>query len=59
MNFQDLWNKFFFIIFGQLCDEKTCAFVVMGIEKNNFGLKVGRAELVRQTVSFLLVYVCL
>ena len=30
MNFQDLWSKFYFI-FGQLCDEKTCAFVAMGI----------------------------
>ena len=32
MNFQDFWNKFSFI-FGQLCDKKTCAFVVMGIGK--------------------------
>ena len=32
MNFQDLYNKFSFI-FGQLCDKKTCAFVVMGIGK--------------------------
>ena len=30
MNFKDLWNNF---IFGKLCDEKTCAFVVMGIRK--------------------------
>ena len=30
MNFQDLWSEFYFI-FGQLCDEKTCAFVAMGI----------------------------
>ena len=29
-NFQDLWNKFSFL-FGQLCDKKTYAFVVMGI----------------------------
>ena len=28
MNFQDLWNEFY-ITFGQLCDKKTCAFVVM------------------------------
>ena len=33
MNFQDLWNKFFLFIFGQLCDKKTFAFVVMGIGK--------------------------
>ena len=33
MNFQDLWNKFFIFIFGQLCDKKTFAFVVMGIGK--------------------------
>ena len=32
MNFKDLWNKSYFI-FGKLCDEKTCAFVVMGIGK--------------------------
>ena len=32
VNFQDLYNKFSFI-FGQLCDKKTCAFVVMGIGK--------------------------
>ena len=30
MKFQDLWDKFSFL-FGQLCDKKTCAFVVMGI----------------------------
>ena len=29
MKFQDLWKKFSFL-FGQLCDKKTCAFVVMG-----------------------------
>ena len=33
VNFQDLWNKFFLFIFGQLCDKKTFAFVVMGIGK--------------------------
>ena len=33
MNFQDLWNKFFIFIFGQLCDKITSAFVVMGIGK--------------------------
>ena len=32
MNFQDFWNKFYFI-FAQLCVKKTCAFVVMGIGK--------------------------
>ena len=32
MSFQDLWNKFP-LIFGQLCDKKTCAFVVMRIGK--------------------------
>ena len=34
VNFQDLWNKFSFL-FGQLCDKKTCAFVVMGIGKKD------------------------
>ena len=57
MNFQDFWNKFSFI-FGQLCDKKTCAFVVMEkLEKRLCGLEVGWAEVIRQTVSFLLVYV--
>ena len=32
MKFQDLWNKFYFL-FGQLCDKKTYAFVVIGIGK--------------------------
>ena len=33
MNFQDFWSKFS-LIFGQLCDKKTCGFVMMGIGKN-------------------------
>ena len=57
MNFQDFWNKFSFI-FGQLCDKKTCVFVVMGIGKRLCGLEVEWAEVIRQTVSFLLVCVC-
>ena len=32
VSFQDLWNKFP-LICGQLCDKKTCAFVVMRIGK--------------------------
>ena len=32
VNFKDFWNKFSFI-FGQLCDTKTCAFVIMEIGK--------------------------
>ena len=40
VNFQDFWNKFSFI-FGQLCDKKTCSFVVMGIGKRLCGLEVG------------------
>ena len=32
VNFKDFWNKFSFI-FGQLCDKKTCAFVIMEIGK--------------------------
>ena len=55
MKFQDLWNKFS-LLFGQLCDKKTCAFVVMGIGK--CVLEVGWAEVIRQTASFLLVCVC-
>ena len=38
MNFQDFRNKFPFII-GQLCDKKTCTFVVMGIGKRLCGLR--------------------
>ena len=46
----------FCVIFGQLCDWKTCAFVVMGIGKKRLrGLEVGLAEVIRQTASFLLV----
>ena len=47
----------FSFIFGQLCGKKTCAFVVMGIEKKKCGLQVGWAEIIRQTVSFF-VSVC-
>ena len=32
MNFQDFWNKFYFIFVG-VCVKETCAFVVMGIGK--------------------------
>ena len=32
MNFQDLWNKFS-LIFGQSCDKKNCALVIMRIGK--------------------------
>ena len=32
VNFQDLWNKFS-LIFGQLCDKKNCALVIMRIGK--------------------------
>ena len=61
MNFQDLWNKFFIFIFGQLCDKITSTFVVgWELEKKNLcGLEMGWAEIIRQTVSFLLVFVCL
>ena len=33
MNFQDLWNKCFLLFLGSCVIKKTCAFVVMGIEK--------------------------
>ena len=45
----------FFINLGQLCDKNTCAFVVMGIGKKV--VWVGRAEVIRQTVSFCCVSV--
>ena len=57
MSFQDLWNKFSFI-FGRLCDEKTCAFVVMGLEKRLCKMEVRWADVIGQTVSFLSVCVC-
>ena len=41
-----------------MCDKKTCAFVVMGTERRLGGLEVGWAEVIRQTVSFLLGCVC-
>ena len=56
MNFKDLWNKFYFI-FGKLCDEKTCAFVVMGIGKKVVWAEgwMGRG---RKAESVLSVSVC-
>ena len=47
----------FSLIFGRLCDNKTCAFVMMGIGKRLCGLEVGGAEVTGQTVSFLLMCV--
>ena len=39
----------FSFIFGQLCDKKTCAFVVMGIEKKRVGCRWdGQRSLGRQ-----------
>ena len=57
VNFQVLWNKFYFI-FGQLCDKKTCAFVVMGIGKKVVWAegRMGRGRKAKE--SFLLVCVC-
>ena len=57
MNFKDLWNKFY-LIFGKLCDEKTCAFVVMGIGKKVVWAEgwMGRGRKAKE--SFLLVCVC-
>ena len=45
VNFQDLWNKFS-LIFGQLCDKKTCAFVVMRIGNKVVwaGCRMGRGH---------------
>ena len=57
LNFQTSGINFL-LCFGQLCDKKTCAFVVMGTEKRLCGLEVGWAEVIRQTVSFLLGCVC-
>ena len=56
MNFQDLYNKFSFI-FGQLCDKKTCAFVVMGIGKKVVWVGGGMGR-VHEADSVLLVGVC-
>ena len=59
MSFQDLWNTFSFI-FGRLCDEKTCAFVVMGIGKKvaRNGGEMGRCNW-PDSVLFVGVCVCL
>ena len=56
MKFQDLWNKFYFL-FGQLCDKKTYAFVVIGIGKKVVwaGGGMGRGH---QADSVLFVGVC-
>ena len=56
MKFQDLWNKFSFL-FGQLCDKKTYAFVVIGIGKKVVwaGGGMGRGH---QADSVLFVGVC-
>ena len=58
MSFQDLWNKFS-CIFGRLCDEKTCAFVVMGIGKKvaRNGGEMGRCNW-PDSVLFVGVCVC-
>ena len=59
MKFQDLWIKFSFL-FGQLCDKKTCAFVVMGIGNRvvwtGGGMGRGRQA---DSVLFVGVWVCL
>ena len=56
MKFQDLWNKVSFL-FRQLCDKKTCAFVVMGIGNKVVwaGVGMGRGH---QADSVLFVGVC-
>ena len=58
MNFQDFWNIFSFI-FGQLCDKKTCAFVVIGIGKKVVwaGSGMGRGHWA-DSVLFVGVCVC-
>ena len=55
MNFQDFWNKFP-LIFAQLCDKKTCGFVVMGIGKKFVwaGGGMGRGRLRPQLASIYL-----
>ena len=57
VNFQDFGSKFSFIS-GQLCDKKTCAFVVMGIGKKVVWAEgwMGRGRKAKE--SFLLVCVC-
>ena len=59
MNFQDFWNKFYFI-FAQLCVRKTCTFVVMGIGKKVMlaAGKDGRRSLGRQCPFCWCVCVC-
>ena len=56
MKFEDLWKKFSFL-FGQLCDKKTCAFVVMGIG-NKVAWAGGGMGRGHQANSVLFVCVC-
>ena len=57
VNFQDFGSKFYFIS-GQLCDKKTCAFVVMGIGKKVVWAEGGMGRGRKAKESFLLVCVC-
>ena len=57
VNFQDFSSKFSFIS-GQLCDKKTCAFVVMGIGKKVVWAEGGMGRGRKAKESFLLVCVC-
>ena len=57
VNFQDFRSKFSFIS-GQLCDKKTCAFVVMGIGKKVVWAEGGMGRGRKAKESFLWVYVC-
>ena len=56
MKFQDLKDKFSFL-FGQLCDKKTCAFVVMRIG-NKVAWAGGGMGRGHQANSVLFVCVC-
>ena len=56
VNFQDFRGKFSFIS-GQLCDKKTCAFVVMGIGKKVVWAEGGMGRGRKAKESFLLVCV--
>ena len=47
VNFRDLWNKFS-LNFGQLCDKKTCTFVLMRIRI--VGRRVGWVGIIRNQI---------
>ena len=60
MNFQDLWNKFFLFIFGQLCDKKNLCIRRDGNwKKGCVGCRWDEQKSLGRQCPFLFVRVCL